>query len=417
MNGGILVSAVLFLFLSFLLCTYLASQWREKKRGAGMHQPPVSIIIPMYNEEKTIESSLRSIFESSYPAEKLQVIVVDDCSSDNTLGVVRDLQTKFRWKMMILPVPHAGKAMALNAGVEKARNELVLTLDADVCVGKNTICDLVENHSDPLVAATNCVARVHFPRTFLECYQAIEYSLNNLIRISFSRVFGNSIWFFGACACYKKSILTKLGGFKRDTLTEDMDICLEMYKAGFRIVTVPSAMIETEACRSIKELALQRMRWYYGALQALHKNNHILRSQWTAPPVMFLYFNQWWWTFFAFISFPLFVYQIQFWLPPLSEILWVILYFLRWFSFAGPLYVLWKIPEWGINFANIFGVTSGIITMFLSLAALRMGSVKIGPKIFLALFLYFPYTILLNFIVVMGVVRYRFLGKKKYFID
>jgi cellulose synthase/poly-beta-1,6-N-acetylglucosamine synthase-like glycosyltransferase len=241
----------------------------------------------------------------------------------------------------------------------------------------------------------------------------IEYAMNNLIRVSFSKVFRNSIWFFGAMACYRKSALKKIGHFKKDTLTEDMDISLELFKAGYKIVTVTKAKIATEAMPSLAALFKQRMRWYYGALQSLSKNRVLIRKQ-PSPTVYYLFFNQIWWTIYSFIFFPLVSYQVYYWLPEGAS--HIAAYIFRWFTLLGPFYVLYKIPEWGLNLLNIFGVLSGIISLTLIIFSLIWFRAKVTWKTIICIFFYFPYTIIMNAIIVAGVLRYKW-AKKKYFME
>jgi hypothetical protein len=154
------------------------------------------------------------------------------------------------------------------------------------------------------------------------------------------------------------------------------------------------------------------MRWYYGALQALAKNRDSLKKK--SPAVLFLFFNQYWWTFFAIVFFPMTAYQVHYWLPQ-TGLVDVFFYILRWFSLWGPAMVIYKIPEWGLNFASIFGVSAGTITFILSLAALKDFKIKLSPWLIPALFFYFPYTIVLNTAVLFGLARHGTSGRK-YFI-
>ena len=89
-------------------------------------------------------------------------------------------------------------------------------------------------------------------------------------------------------------------------------------------------------------------------------------------------------------------------------------YLVRWFSFAGPVYVLYKIPEWGLSFINIFGVMSGVVTVIQIFAAMIQFKGRISILNLIAVFFYFPYTILLNLILISGVIRYSF-SRKRYF--
>ena len=414
MDIGIIISFILFSFLMFLAIIFIVSRLKKKPSEDINYgfAPPVSIIIPCHNESSNIESCLASVLSQDYVGET-EIIVADDGSIDGTVSKIESYMKKHGSKLKILKLKHSGKSETLNSAIKTAKFDIIMTVDADIKLSRHTLSRLVAPLADEDVAATNSVAIIGKPKGLLEHFQAIEFSMNSIIRTSFSKVFTSSIWFFGAVACYKKKILKEVGYMKKDSLTEDMDICLELYNKDYRIVTVENSVVTTKACPNVQSLTKQRMRWYYGALQALTKNRSVLKKD--SAPVRFLYFNQYWWTIFAFIFFPMTAYQVYFWFPQgFGE---VISYIFRWFTLAGPFYVLYKLNGWGLNFMNIFGVMSGIITFLLSLAALKLYRDKLN--IFwtiIALFIYFPYTILLNFTLICGVIKYRF-SKKKYFMN
>ncbi|HIH23739.1 TPA: hypothetical protein HA251_01765 [Candidatus Woesearchaeota archaeon] len=155
------------------------------------------------------------------------------------------------------------------------------------------------------------------------------------------------------------------------------------------------------------------MRWFYGALQALFMH----RDRWhngMPAPVVFLYANQWWWTIFSFAFFPITAYQVAYWWP--GGIVESTAYLARWFSIAGPFYVLWKIPVWGLSTLNIFGVLAGVITLIMTFGALvRFWARTKGWNPILAalaIAFYFPYTIIMNISIIIGVVYYRITGAR-----
>ena len=416
MNLAAALSFILFLFILFLFMVKIVGIFRRETHShARAGKPPVSILIPAYNEEHAITSCLAAIVTSSYPKKLYEIIVIDDESTDRTAHLVEQFIADHPTvSVRIIHGMHHGKSAALNLGLTHAVHDLVITIDADVKIAHDTITKLTAPMGNEHVAASNAVAIIHKPQRMIEYFQMIEFTLNNLIRSSFSRVFKNSIWFFGAVACYKKNILTSIGGFKQHTLTEDMDLSLELFSKGYRIITVENAVIATDARPGVAELFTQRMRWYYGALQSLFKHRALLTTHTRRPEILFLFINQWWWTLFAFLFFPLTAYQVYYWFP--AQTADAALYLLRWFTLWGPFYVLWHIPDWGLSTLNIFGVLSGLLTLTMSVTALVWFRGEKHPKTLLALALYFPYTILLNAILIAGIGRYAF-AKKKYFIN
>ena len=405
--GGVLFS-VLFLFLLFVFAVYAVSIFINRKYPD--FRPGISVVIPAYNEEKNIGGCLGAVMASDYPKEKLEVIVVDDGSTDSTAGIVKKYA-----KVRLLFQKHKGKSEALTLGAKAAKHDFVMTLDADTIIDRNCIKALVRPLNDLTIGATTGASTVKNRKSLLGVFQNIEYHYNNLIRHSFSKVFNNGIWFFGALACYRKSALKKVGYFKKDTLTEDMDIALELKQAGCKTINVKEAAGKTLAPETLGEFYRQRSRWWLGVLQALLKNRALLSYK-SSPSILFLYLNQFWWSFYALLSLPLIIYQVSYWLPSNSATLFSLSsYLFRWFTLSGPLYVIYKIPEWGISFYSFFGVLSGLISSLMIIAALRLYRERAGLRNLFALFFYFPYTILLNMIIFISLLRFR-AKKSKFFM-
>jgi cellulose synthase/poly-beta-1,6-N-acetylglucosamine synthase-like glycosyltransferase len=399
---------ILFTFLLFIFSVFLLSFFKKKEYRD--FQPKLSIIIPAFNEEKNIKECLDSIFSSNYPKEKLEVIVIDDGSSDNTVGIV-----KIYKGVKLLKQDHKGKSEALNLGTAESKHNFVLTLDADTIIEKDCIKEIVKPLSDNNVGATTGNSKVKNNMSILGIFQNIEYHYNNLIRSSFSNLFNNGIWFFGALACYKKDVLKKINFFKKDTLTEDMDIALEIRKAGYTTLNVYNATGYTIVPKTLKELYNQRARWWIGVLQSLVKNKKLFSHK-SSPAILFLFINQFWWTFYSLLSLPAIIYQVNYWLPGNTATFYSLFgYLFRWFSLLGPVYVIYKIPEWGLSYYSFFGVLSGIISAILIIASIRIFKDKLHFKNIFAIFFYFPYTIILNIIILVSLIRFSF-WKNKFFI-
>jgi len=400
MSLGSIFFFILFAFLFFVFAVYLFSLFSKKKREN--FTPGITVVIPAYNEEKNIGACIESILASDY-SEK-EVIIVDDGSTDATREIAK------AFPVTLLIQDHLGKSEALNLGVKKAKYDFVVTIDADSILEKHCLKELVAPLKDASLGASTGTSKVINTDTIWGVFQNIEYHYNNLIRKSFSSVFKNGIWFFGALACYRKDALAKIGYFKKDTLTEDMDICLELYKAGYKTLHASAAICYTHVPTSFTELYRQRSRWWMGVLQALGKNKVKSRN----PSINFLYINQYWWSFYAILSLPLIIYQVNFWLPHTTSFA-LFMYLFRWFTLVGPFYVLYMIPQWGINAYNIFGVMSGIMSAFLIIAAIYTFKDRLSVKNIFAIFFYFPYTIALNIIVASSLITQGF-SKKRFFI-
>jgi len=194
--------SILFVFLVFIFLVFVASRFFNRKNKN--FKPKVSVIIPAYNEEKNIEDCLNSVLESNYPQDKIEVIVVDDGSTDNTLKILRKNK-----KIKVLEQDHLGKVEALNLGILESSYKFVFTVDADTIIDKNCIRELLKPFGDRKVGATTGNNHVRNHKSIIGTFQNVEYHFSNLMRNSFSKVFNNGIWFSGSLACYRKSVLEK----------------------------------------------------------------------------------------------------------------------------------------------------------------------------------------------------------------
>jgi len=176
-------------------------------------------------------------------------------------------------------------------------------------LNEDALKKLVRPFSDPKVGLTNGSWVAKNNNSVVGMFQRIEYHYHNLLRRSFSHLFRNGIWFFGACICYRKKVLEKIGYFKKDTMTEDMDTSMEIYASGYRAINVHDAMCHTAVPSSLKELFTQRLRWGIGSFQCLKKNRNLFSKK-SSPSILFVFINHYWWSFFAVVSFPIIIYQI-----------------------------------------------------------------------------------------------------------
>ncbi|MES2341083.1 MAG: glycosyltransferase [Pseudomonadota bacterium] len=231
--------------------------------------PPVTVLIPCFNEEKVIVASVARILNSNWP--RLEVIVLDDGSADRTAQVVRDAYAD-EPRVALMSFPNGGKAQALNRGLAVARGEIVVALDADTLFPPDTIGQLARWFADPRVGAVAGNAVVGNRRNLITRWQALEYvTAQNLERRALAAL-GAVTVVPGAVGAWRKSALAELGGYPADTLAEDQDLTLAVQRAGWRVEFDPEARAYTEAPETVSGLLKQRFRWSFGTLQCLWKH-------------------------------------------------------------------------------------------------------------------------------------------------
>jgi len=248
--------------------TLAQARRREPQRREG-YEPLVTVLIPAFNERLVIERTIDTILRTGY--EKLEVLVIDDGSSDDTAAVVERCASK-EPRVRLLRKQNGGKAHAANAGLAVARGEIVVAVDADTLILPGAIERLVAHFGDDEVTAACGNVEVGNVNSWLTRFQAIEYvTSQNFDRRAFALL--NSISVVpGALGAWRREAVLKVGGYSSDTLTEDADLTLTVLRAGGRIEYEPRAVGRTEAPESVSGLLKQRFRWTYGTYQCLFKH-------------------------------------------------------------------------------------------------------------------------------------------------
>lgn len=296
-------------------------RWTSRELGAVMRSPAtpgISIVAPAYNEEATLGESVRSLLLINYP--KFEVVLVNDGSKDRTLevairefellrapdGSARPLPSKpvrgtYRSpafpELTVIDKENGGKADAINAGINAARHPIVCVIDADSLLEEHALTRAVLPFiEDPTTIAAGGIIRiangckvergrvveVGLPKQPLPLFQVVEYfraflpgrvthsAMNALLIIS------------GAFGMFRKDAVVAAGGFRHDTVGEDMEIVTrlhQIYRARrepYRITFQPDPVCWTEAPDSLRVLARQRNRWQRGTLQVLGYYRYML---------------------------------------------------------------------------------------------------------------------------------------------
>jgi cellulose synthase/poly-beta-1,6-N-acetylglucosamine synthase-like glycosyltransferase/peptidoglycan/xylan/chitin deacetylase (PgdA/CDA1 family) len=228
-----------------------------------------SVVIPAYNEARVIHRTIESVLASR--AVEVEVIVIDDGSTDGTAEVVRDRFGQDA-RVRCVRVSNGGKARALNCGFRSASHEIVVALDADTLFLPDTVRHLVDAMRNPEVAAVAGRAVVGNAHGFIGRCQALEYVTGQAIERRAWAVLGVVSVVPGAVGAWRRDAVRMAGGFGRDTLAEDSDLTIGLQVAGWRVDYAPDAVALTEAPEKVSALLKQRFRWTFGVLQTLWKH-------------------------------------------------------------------------------------------------------------------------------------------------
>lgn len=317
-------------YLAYLNLTRLPSDY-------GRYEPPISVLVPAYNEALTIVASLQSVLQLEY--HHYEVVVINDGSKDATLQVLIDhfglrpypqpgqpplttARVRGIWRtprdprLLVIDKENGGKADSLNAGINFASHPLVCCLDADSVLQRDSLSNAIIPFLDErnLVCCGGTVRVANGSRiengfmvepgisaSWLARFQTIEYlraflfgregwsPLNALLIVS------------GAFGVFERKTLLALGGYRVKTIGEDMELTVRMHRvlkrAGrpYRIRFISSPVCWTEAPEDLKTLRNQRIRWQRGLLESLSLNLGLPFSPragtagWLAFPFFVLY--------------------------------------------------------------------------------------------------------------------------------
>lgn len=254
---------------------------RPAKRNRGL-RPLVSVLIPAHNEEGSIIRSLESIRKSSH--RKLEVIVIDDGSTDATRQVVRQYikaHPKFNLRLMFKR-NNVGKGSALNHALKRGvHGEFVMTLDADSLIAKRTIANAVKYFDNPKVVGVAANVRVIEATTILGLLQQFEYMIGYRSK-KFFTVSNSEFIVGGVASTYRMSTLKKVGFYDHDIITEDIALSLKVIAQGNkenRVVYGYNVVAMTEGIRTFKALLKQRYRWKLGNLQSIIKYRRLFAAR------------------------------------------------------------------------------------------------------------------------------------------
>lgn len=263
----IIAMVVLRLVMIFIM---LMIKSLKKKEFKTHWSGGVSVIVPAYNEEENIAATIDSILQTR--RRRLELLVVDDGSTDGTKKVVLKLQKKYPGKIHLITQKNSGKAAALNNGLRHARYGVSVAVDGDTIFTPDTINHLVRPLGDPTVGAVAGKIYATQPNSLISSFQYLEYVIaQNIDKLAFSAI--NAIGVVpGPVGAWRTKLLLELGGYSDDTLVEDKDMTLTVLAAGKRILYEPRAIALTETPFRMRDFVKQRSRWIFGTIQCTIKH-------------------------------------------------------------------------------------------------------------------------------------------------
>lgn len=252
-------------FEAFVLVTFLSKPARSARaRRKGPATPSVAVIVPCYNEAATVAATAESLLALDYPADKLEVILVDDGSTDATPLAMSRFES--HPQVRIIRKENGGKHTALNAGIATTDADIIGCLDADSFVEPDALNEIIPGFDDPKVAAVTAAMSVHKPDNLVREMQNAEYIFGITLRHALASVNGLYVT-PGPFSFYRHATLKEVGGFRFGHQTEDMEMALRLQKEGYKIENAPYARVYTKAPATVGALVKQRTRWTTGFIR------------------------------------------------------------------------------------------------------------------------------------------------------
>jgi len=262
-------------FIAFyFLFIYVLTYFQNKKQIYEVIKPEknysLSIVVPCYNEAESIGKNIEAILDSDYKGLK-KLIVVDDCSSDDSYEIIKRYAKKYKKVLVVQTPKNSGCAAgAKNYGARFVKTELIGFSDADSFPKKDAISKMVGFFNDKKMGAVTSRVLVHNRKKKVSKIQSIEYKI-----IAFTRKllgFLDSIYVTnGPLSIYRKKAFDEVGGFDEKNLTEDIEITWHFVSLDWKVQMAIPSVSYTVVPETVKTWFSQRVRWNVGGLQTVAK--------------------------------------------------------------------------------------------------------------------------------------------------
>lgn len=275
-----------FFYPLFMSCLWMIGallfHWRFERAANDYTQPsrlasspPVSILIPCYNEADNAEETMSHALALQYP--DFEVIAINDGSVDGTAAVLARMASENPRLRVVELAKNQGKAMALQAGALLACHEILIGIDGDALLDKHSAHWLVRHFvADARVAAVTGNPRIRNRSTLLGRVQVGEFSsIVGMIKRA-QKYFGSLFTVSGVITAFRKSAVHSVGYWSADMLTEDIDITWKLQRAGWKVNFEPNALVWILMPETLRGLWKQRLRWAMGGAQVLLRNFDVL---------------------------------------------------------------------------------------------------------------------------------------------
>ncbi|MEM3874098.1 MAG: glycosyltransferase family 2 protein [Candidatus Bathyarchaeia archaeon] len=240
--------------------------------------PRMSIIVPVKNEEKVVGRLLEALLKLDYPTDKVEILVVEDGSTDKTVEICEEYARRYpeRVKLLHKSVSN-GKPSALNFAFKYAKGEIVAVFDADNVPERDVLKKAVAYFNDPSVAAVQGrLCSINADENILTKLVSYEETAWCEAYLRGKDILGLFVHLKGTCQFIRREVLAKLGGFDEETLSEDMELSARLVENSYRIRYASDVRSWQETPSKVGQIFKQRTRWFRGTMQVAFKYGKLI---------------------------------------------------------------------------------------------------------------------------------------------
>ncbi len=260
---------------------FLYRTWRRAR-----YEPKVSVIIPAWNEEVDILSTVKTILKSTY--RNTEIVIVNDGSTDMSHELISTFLSEYEKKALRAPQKqyisivyayqrNAGKGAALNRGITLSSGDIIVSIDADCVVMSDTIAEFVREFRDPTVMAAVGNVKIGNTNTLLGVIQYLEFLFSFYFKKADSIL--NTIYIIGGAAgAFRREVFDIVGLYSTENITEDIHLSVRIQAAGLKIVYAANAVVYTEGATDMTGLMKQRLRWKHGRFETFYEFHDLFFS-------------------------------------------------------------------------------------------------------------------------------------------
>lgn len=261
--------------------------------------PLVSFLVPCYNEEETIEETLKHLLALDYPSK--EIILINDGSTDGTADILKEISRNHPEVRVIQLYENKGKANALHLGAHASKAEFLICLDSDAILDQDAPYYLIHHflHKGERLGAVTGNPRIRNRNTLLSRIQLVEYSsiIGSIKRTQ--RILGKVMTVSGVVVAFRKKALVDVGLWDRDMITEDIAVSWKLQQRFWDIRYEPRALCWMLVPETLKGIWKQRVRWAQGGQEVMLRHWKVL-LKWKQRRIWIVYLEQWISTLWSF---------------------------------------------------------------------------------------------------------------------